>query len=175
MTRIKPTPLVVTFSTTDEVDNALAHIAARRRQVAIVETGMNEKIDKIKQDAAEECEPALQEIVILEQAILRYAEAQKATLFGTRKSLALTFGIIGYRASSKLKTLAKWTWERVLQTLRDNEYRKYIRVKEDVDKEALRELPPELLAKIGVKIVQEDVFYYELEEQELPTSQGNAA
>ena len=78
---------------------------------------------------------------------------------------------MGFRASSKLKTLKKWTFERVLATLRDTGMRKYIRVKEEVDKEKLKGLAPETLAGIGCTVVQEDVFYYELPEQPEPETQ----
>ena len=176
MTRVKPTPIVPTLDSIEAVDAALAQIAARKRTIALIEAGMNEEVDRIKLAAAAECAPHKQDVAGLEQAILRYADANRATLFATRKSAKLTFGEIGYRASTSLKTLAKWTWERVLQALRDKEAYAFIRVKEEVDKEALKGLAPESLAEVGVKAVQADTFYYELEEQDISTtSNGQAA
>lgn len=177
MTRVKPQPIIATLENLDAVDEALARIAGFKRHIALLETGMNEDIDKVKLAAARECEPVRQQLADLEQSVLRYAEAHKAELFTVRKSMELSFGIIGYRQSTKLKTLAKWTWERVLGVLREREARQFIRVKEEVDKEALKTLAPEALAEIGVKAVAEDSFYYELEEQELaaPARGGQAA
>ena len=42
-----------------------------------------------------------------------------------------------------------------------------IRIKEEVDKEALRTLGPNTLADVGCKLVQEDGFFHELNETEL--------
>lgn len=177
MTRVKPQNIIPTLESLDDVDATLARIAGFKRHVALIEAGMNEDVDRIKLAAAKECEPVKQDIAALEQAVLRYAEAHKTELFTARKSLALSFGVIGYRASTKLKTLRKFTWERVLQTLRDKALPHLIRTKEEVDKEALKGLAPEALAELGVQAVQEDTFFYELDEQELGAAvqSGNAA
>lgn len=54
----------------------------------------------------------------------------------------MTFGTIGYRLSTKLKTLPKWTFERVLESLKAGNKTEYIRIKEEVDKERLRGAAP---------------------------------
>ena len=167
MIRVKPQAIPLTLKSLEDVDNALGWIAARKRQIAAIEAKMNDAIDKAKAAALEEAEPHKQEIATLEAALVKYAEYNKAELFARRKSLELAFGVIGYRASTKLKLLAKHTWERVLQSLRDNGLHDCIRVKEEVDKEAMKGLTPEHLKDLGCKVVQEDVFFYELSEQEL--------
>lgn len=173
MPRVKPNivPMTMPIHSLSDMDAALAQIAARRRQIDLVSLGAAEQIDEIKTRAAAETEPIRLEIAALELAIGRFAEAGKAELFGKRKSIQLQFGIVGFRASSKLKTLRKWTFERVLTTLRDTGMREYIRVKEEVDKEKLKGLSPETLAGIGCTVVSEDVFFYELPEQPEPETQ----
>ena len=148
--RVKPnlSPAAFPVHSLEDVDAALAQIAARKRQIDLIGLGVAEQVDEIKTRAAAETEP-----------------------FSKKKSVQLQFGIVGFRASSKLKTLKKWTFERVLATLRDTGMRKYIRVKEEVDKEKLKGLAPETLAGIGCTVVQEDVFYYELPEQPEPETQ----
>ena len=169
--RVKPnlSPAAFPVHSLEDVDAALAQIAARKRQIDLIGLGVAEQVDEIKTRAAAETEPIRLEIAALELAIGRFAEAGKAELFGKKKSIQLQFGIVGFRASSKLKTLKKWTFERVLATLRDTGMREYIRVKEEVDKE--KGLAPETLAGIGCTVVQEDVFYYELPEQPEPETQ----
>ena len=166
--RVKPnlSPAAFPVHSLEDVDAALAQIAARKRQIDLIGLGVAEQIDEIKARAAAETEPIRLEIAALELAIGRFAEASKAELFSKKKSVQLHF-----RASSKLKTLKKWTLERVLTTLRDTGMREYIRVKEEVDKEKLKGLAPETLAGIGCAVVQEDVFYYELPEQPQPETQ----
>ena len=171
--RVKPnlSPAAFPVHSLEDVDAALAQIAARKRQIDRIGLGVAEQIDEIKARAAAETEPIRLEIAALELAIGRFAEASKAELFNKKKSVQLQFGIVGFRASSKLKTLKKWPFERVLTTLRDTGMREYIRVKEEVDKEKLKGLAPETLAGIGCTVVQEDVFYYELPEQPEPETQ----
>lgn len=50
------------------------------------------------------------------------------------------------------------TWERVLGVLKERGMTNCIRIKEEVDKEALRTLGPNTLADVGCKLVQEDGF-----------------
>ena len=57
--------------------------------------------------------------------------------------------------------------ERVLGVLKERGMTNCIRIKEEVDKEALRTLGPNTLADVGCKLVQEDGFFYELNETEL--------
>ena len=138
--RVKPnlSPAAFPVHSLEDVDAALAQIAARKRQIDLIGLGVAEQVDEIKTRAAAETEPIRLEIAALELAIGRFAEANKAELFSKKKSVQLQFGIVGFRASSKLKTLKKWTFERVLATLRDTGMWEYIRVKEEVDKKSSR-------------------------------------
>lgn len=101
--------------------------------------------------------------------------------FAKRKSLEFTQGVIGFRTTPhKLKLLSKWTWAKVLEKMEPmNFWRAYIRTKKEVDKEALianRDgLPPENLAGIGVKIVQDEEFFIEPKLTAVETRQTAAA
>jgi phage host-nuclease inhibitor protein Gam len=171
--RIKPVAVVPTIMTLEAADAALAEIARQKREIALIEAGMNERIDRIKEEAARDSEPARQHIAGLEQSLKLYVDYHKDELFKSRKSLALTFGTIGYRASTKIKLLSKWTWERVLDALREYSWgNQYIRIKEEPDKEALKGLGPERLQGMGCKVVQEDVFFYETAEQDIAPQAG---
>lgn len=94
-----------------------------------------------------------------------WAEANPAE-FGQAKSIDMVHAVIGFRTGTpKLKTLAGWTFDRVLQYLRDAGLMKFIRVKEEVDKERLIASREQLLdgdyRAMGVRIVQEESFYVE--------------
>lgn len=171
--RVKPNLSPVTFPvhSLDDVDAALAQIAARKRQIDLIGLGVAEQVDEIKTRAAAETEPIRLEIAALELAIGVSPKRARRNCSAKRSPCSSSSGIVGFRASSKLKTLKKWTFERVLATLRDTGMREYIRVKEEVDKEKLKGLAPETLAGIGCTVVQEDVFYYELPEQPEPETQ----
>lgn len=68
-----------------------------------MELSAAEEIDRVKLHAATETEPYRQEIAGMEQALIKYAEYHKPDLFAKKKSLELCFGVIGYRASTKLR------------------------------------------------------------------------
>lgn len=165
MSRIKPAATTVVIKSTEEADTVLARIAAHKRRIELIDLSAAEEIDEVKARAAAEAEPIKQEIAGLEQSLLRYADYARDELFRGRKSLQLTFGTIGYRLSAKLKTLPKWTFERVLESLKAGNKTEYIRIKEEVDKERLRGAAPELLKQHGLWLVTDDVFFYELSEQ----------
>lgn len=164
--RVKVEVTLPRVNSLEEADMLLSEIAARKRNVALVLAGMNESIDALKVKASAECAEPLREIEVLEQALARFAEDNKEALFTKLKSRALAFGEIGFRASTKAALLnRKWTWERVLEALKGKELFKYIRTREEVDKDALRGLAPEKLEEVGVKLKKEDGFYYELKEE----------
>lgn len=91
-----------------------------------------------------------------------------------RKSIALTHGVLGYRTGMpKLKTLAKWTWDRVLTACDTLGFHDFIRTKREVNKDAIihqatnASLSAQELKALGVQVVQEETFFVEvkLEEQ----------
>ncbi len=167
MARTKPRVMVL--ADLKEADAALAELAGIKRDMASLECVMNESIDAIKAEAKAQSAPLAIRMKDLETALTNFAVARKDDLFPKKKSLELTFGALGFRQSTKLKTLVKWTWKLVLERLQalaaDPEgtpFREAIRTKVEVDKEAMRDWPEERLATVGVHKVAEDEFFYEL-------------
>lgn len=167
-------PKAVVLADLAAVDAAMGELAALRREVAAVEGVMNDAIDNIKAEAKEKTTPLTARIKEIETGLANFAVARKAELFPKKKSLDLTFGLIGFRQSTKLKTLVRWTWGAVLERLRElaadpegKPYRDAIRTKAEVDKEAMRDWPEERLASVGVHKVSEDEFFYELKAEEI--------
>ena len=165
--RVKPVLNIPVVNTVEDADAILAEIAARKRQISLHEIALREDVDKLKTECAARCEPLKKDIEAREQALMQFALARREELFKGRKSRELTFGTIGFRVSSSLRTIKKMTWERVLGVLKERGMTNCIRIKEEVDKEALRTLGPNTLADVGCKLVQEDGFFYELNETEL--------
>ena len=161
--RVKPVLNIPAVTTLEEADATLAQIAARKRELALLELGLKEDVDTLKLKCAETSEPIKQDIEVLEQALIRFGESKKSELFVKKRSRELTFGIIGFRASSAVKTMRKTTWEQVLGLIRDAGMPECIRTKQEV----LRQLSPERLAAVGCRLEQSDLFFYELNETEL--------
>lgn len=171
--RIKPALSVPIINSIQDADSTLAKIAALGRNIQFIETGMNDDIAKVKLEASEKAEPFRQEMAALVDSLQRYALYHKAELFKGRRTLDLTFGSFGFRASTVLKTVGKTTWERVLEKLRDLGLEKCIRVKEEVDEERVKGLGEDQLKALGCKLAQLDTFFCEPCEQELAPDFGN--
>lgn len=83
--------------------------------------------------------------------------------FATRKSIDMVHGQLGYRTCPpKLKLLRGWTWERVAGAVQQI-IPKYMRVKVEVNKEALLDdrdtFSKEQMADIGVSVVADESFF----------------
>ena len=102
-----------------------------------------------------------------------WAEANPSEFHGA-KSLDMTHAVIGWRTGQPtLKTIAGWTWDRVLEKIKTVKgWATYIRTKEEVNKQLLiadrESLGADVLRDAGLKIVQDEAFFIEpkLQEQE---------
>ena len=162
--RVKPTLNVPTVASLEEADATLARIAAKKRELELLDLGLKEDVDALKLKCATESEPIKQEIEMLGQSLIRFGESRKGELFVKKRSVDLNFGIIGFRAGNAIKPMRKTTWEQVLGFLQSQQMFNCIRTKHEVDKDALRQLPPEKLAEVGCQMVSTDTFYYEIKE-----------
>jgi len=86
--------------------------------------------------------------------------------FGKARSIEFPAGVIGWRTGQpQLKTQRGWDWDRVLQALKFEHQCGYIRVKEEVNKEALLNtrvaLGEDWLAFFGLKVSQAESFFVE--------------
>ncbi len=90
--------------------------------------------------------------------------------FASRKSVVLVHGTVGFRTGQPaLKTVAGVTWEKVLAALK-RRAPEFVRVKEQPDKEALLELPPERLESFGLRVEQAERFFAEMNKEAVRTA-----
>lgn len=150
-----------------EAGDALAEMAAAERALAKIEAEANARIDKAKADAALKTEPHKQRLKELSEGLQVYAEYNRAELFAKRQSVEMPFGYFGFRKSSELKPASKLTWAKVLEKLQSLKARRFIRVKEDVNRERLRELDADQLEQYGVRLVEKETFWIETKSEEL--------
>lgn len=101
--------------------------------------------------------------------------------FGNAKSIEMAHGTVGFRIGNwQLKTLSGWTWDRVLEKIRSLvNMAGYIRVKEEVNKEAILAdrdvLGPEGLRLIGTRAFREEGFFVEPKIEEIEARETQAA
>lgn len=117
-----------------------------------------------------------QEVNALTEQLRVWAEANPSE-FGTAKSLVMTDGVIGWRIGNPtLKPLSGWTWDRVLEKLKSAAaYAGFVRIKEEVDKASIlaqrESLPAGDLRAMGVRVVQDDLFFVDPKVEEVTTRQ----
>ena len=107
------------------------------------------------------------------EALRAWAEANPDQFPKGRKSLPMSNGVLGFRTGTpKLSLFSRaFTWEKVLQALRAaSAWCNYIRIKEEVDKEAILASHSQCLDKptfeadlrrFGIKVSQDESFYVE--------------
>ncbi len=92
------------------------------------------------------------------------AEHREELLPGKKKSADTKFAFFGFRTGNPTLVLLnrKWTWAKVIEAIKATAsafWRSYIITKESVDKDALKQLQPEQLAEVGLRVDQREVFF----------------
>lgn len=180
MAKKKPqTEQKTTLKTWAEVDAHLKAIAVIMMKVSQEEATLNEKILQLQQSMMPGLERLKSEQIGLERDIQLYCEANKSQ-FDLNRSRELNYGVVGFRrGSGALKTLKGFTWEAVKNLIKASRSlrEKYLRIKEDIDKNALLAsgMKTEQMAKLGLHIYQEDNFYLEVYLKETRHAEGEVA
>ena len=128
-----------------------------------MEAFANGQIDQAKADAKKAAAPLLDKKTGLELAVKEFCEANRAE-FAKVKTRELTFGSVGFRLSTKIivKRMAD-----TLQALKDLGLKACIRIKEELDKEAMKNLSTETLAQVGAGLKTENAFGYEINQEKI--------
>jgi phage host-nuclease inhibitor protein Gam len=161
--RIK-TPISA-IRTRDEMETLVGQITALKTREQQVTGQMNEQITRLRRDY----ELTLGGIAVQIEEKTAIAKAwadSNAPEFGNRKSIAMTHGDVGWKIGNPaLKTMSGWTWDRVLEHLKIRGWSRYIREKQEVNKEALiADRVGEYadnLKQVGVRVVQAETFFIE--------------
>ena len=100
MARIKPDPHVV--ENRAQCEGALAEMAALDRKLSAIENEMRETVDGAKAKAGQLAGPLQARRKELADAVAVFARLNRQELFAKSKSLDMGFGVIGFRASTKI-------------------------------------------------------------------------
>ena len=145
----------------DEADLTLSKIAELSRDIVRLETKRDKKIADAKLEVKEDLLILRERIAAHEQAVEEFSENNKED-FKKHRSRKLSFGVIGFRKSTKLVCLSKWNWRKVLVALLKRKSRAGLRIEFIVNKRILNTWSDEKLKAIGVKKKAEDKFFMEL-------------
>lgn len=166
MARIKPDPHIVADRA--QCEGALAEMAAIDRKLSTIENEMREAIDAAKSKAGQLAGPLQARRKELADAVAIFAKLNRQELFSKSKSLDMGFGVIGFRASTRIVQLRGVTAEMTLERLHQYNLADGIRVKEEINKDAALGWPDERLELVGLKRQQADTFFIEIARDDVP-------
>ena len=170
MARIKPDPHVV--ENRAQCEGALAEMAALDRKLSAIENEMRETVDGAKAKSGQLAGPLQARRKELADAVAVFARLNRQELFAKSKSLDMGFGVIGFRASTKIVQIRGVTAEMTLEKLHQYNLSDGIRTKEEINKDAALGWPDERLELVGLKRQQSDTFFIEISKENVP--QGTA-
>lgn len=147
----------------EEADDALRRHGLLQLQREEFEAELHRSVTEAKERVEREVAPIRTEQEQIERALQAFAEAHREE-FGDTKSRRLTFGLLGWRWSVSLRV--KDT-ERTLGALKERGMQAFIRLKEEVDKERLRECTDAVLTAIGVTRKAGNTFFFEIDREKV--------
>jgi len=153
MARYKPT--TGELESLADVDKALKELCALEAEIERIDSEADKQIAAIKAKAAEAGKGLRERVKEVSATIKAFCDYHKGEYFKDKKSLDLAFGTIGYRLTPPSVSITKQT----LPLMKQLGLVGYIRVKEEVDKEALLSLDDETLAQIEAVKKQKNEFF----------------
>lgn len=144
--------------TKDEAIEAIAEIGRRQRERIRIETAMNDDLAKIRQGWEAQAAPHLEKIKQLSGGVQLWCEANRDHLTdgGKVKSARLASGEVKWRL--RPPSVAVRPVDVVIGFLKQGGLDRFVRVKEEVNKEAIL-TEPEAVAHIkGITIIQKEDF-----------------
>lgn len=163
--RMTADPLII--GSLERADSALREMCSLQRQLDENENALNEALDTLKHNAAEKAAPLLARQKALMSAMGVYAKLNRKKLFAERKSLDRPFGVFGFRQATKIQQVRGVSAERSLELLKENGIQGGIRIKEELDKDAMKGWPDERLELIGLARKSGNKFFVELKQETL--------
>lgn len=168
MARSKPNPHIV--DSREQAEGTMAEIAALDRKLAALSVAMNKELDAAKEKAALAAAPLAARRKELESGLAVFAVLNRKELFPDgAKSLDLGFGLIGFRASTKIVQQNNISAEVTLERLRKFKFLDGIRTKEEVNKDAMATWTDERLETVGLRRQKSDGFFVEVKEDAVPS------
>jgi len=145
-----------------EVAAYVAEAARLKAEEARLKAEMDARLHRVREQYQQQLAALAAQLRGYIEALHDWAEAHPE-YFRRRRSLDFPSGVIGYRITPPaIRPVRGWTWAEVLARLRERGRRQYIRIREDVDREALLAArDTEDLAEYGLRIVQRDEFFVE--------------
>lgn len=142
----------------DEVNQAIAELGSRQRERARIQADMNDELARIKERHDAEAKPHGERIKELAKGVQLWCEANRATLTrdGKVKFHEFATGVVKWRM--RPPSIAVRGVDAVLATLKNLGLDRFVRTKEEVDKDALLKEPEVARQVGGITVSQREDF-----------------
>jgi len=142
----------------EDANDAIAKIGIAQRERARIQADMNDRLAKVKEEFEVLAAPFNQQLESLGKGVQTWCEAHRAELTkdGKVKFANFAAGEVKWRMRPCKVTIR--AMENVLETLKRLNLTRFIRVKEEPNKEAMLAEPEAVAGMAGVKIEQGEDF-----------------
>lgn len=153
-----------------ELREFVRYVGINKRKLDAIQTKLNEKIEQLKAQAIVNSLPHQEEIDRLFDGIYIFAESHRDELTekGKKKTVNLPTGDILWRLTPPAVSLKNV--KRIIELCKSCRLKRFIRTKEEVDKEAMLKEPERAKEIKGVTISQKEEFVVKPSEIEIEIS-----
>jgi phage host-nuclease inhibitor protein Gam len=144
-----------------EVELEISEIASLRQAIRESELGEETQIQRIQDEGATFRRPLQEQLAERERAVQVFAEGHRDELTqgGKTKSVKLSNGELQWRLTPpRLVVSSKVKLATIIRTLKNRGYNQFVRVKEELDKEALKRDAAVVATVRGLSIQQDEEF-----------------
>lgn len=149
----------------DEVNEAMKCLAELNVQKKQLENEQNARIDAVKKEINLIAADVLKKMDTVKKDITRFAE-QHRDEFTQKRTKIMPFGKISFRYT---KWVSCSDVQSAIKSLKKFALEKYLRVKEELDKDALLEADQQILTKCGIELKAADKISIEPDYVKLAT------
>ncbi len=159
--KVKTAAAVAVPKDRGECNILIEQIGAHQRERERLQTEMNAELAKLKTYYEQRAKPHADRIAELMQSVQIWAEANRAELTqdGKVKTVKLAAGEVRWRLTPPAVTVRGA--EAVIKALKLHRLARFIRIKEEVDKEAILREPKAVEGIAGISIGQREEFVVE--------------
>lgn len=160
-TRVK----AVAFATREEFEAACDEIARMEVERRGLEATRDKEMNAVMEQHNPEIQQIKQDIEMLAGKADAYAKEHRDDLLPAKRQSGETkLALFGFRWGNKTLALLsnRWTWDSVCGSLKAAGMAAFVRTKEEVDKDAVKDqLAESVLAQHGMRIKQSETFWVE--------------
>lgn len=149
--------MIVVPATVADANEILFRLGELNRLADAIESEFADAVNELRRIADERLALVLEERKSKATSIRLFADANRKTLIkGDEKTVKLSAGSFGWRFTPYKVTLAAGGEKKALETIKALKLKRYIRIKEALDKEALLKTRPVIP---GIRYTQKEEFF----------------